>query len=126
LFVFFYATFFFHEIVKLREKFRIEHLNFELFHGCKALIMPKSSSKKAEKNADGDAGKLPWTEDMELCLLKLVLHYGAPLPHIEVDKKNPAKNGTPKYISKPADRWLSLTKDFFWLQMVDFLLLRSI
>ena len=42
-----------------------------------------------------------------------MLHYGAHLPHIEVDKKNPAKNGTPKYISKPADRWRSLTKDFF-------------
>jgi hypothetical protein len=89
--------------------------------------MPKSSSKKAEKIADCDAGKLPWTEDMELCLLKLVLHYdGAHLPHIEVDKKNPAKNGTPKYLSKPADRWRALTKDFFWLPMMDFLLLKSI
>ena len=90
--------------------------------------MPKSSSKKAEKGVDcDDAGKLPWTEDMELCLLKLVLHYGAQIPHIDVDKKNPAKNGTPnKYLSKPANRWRALTKVFFWLPMVDFLLLKSI
>ena len=61
-----------------------------------------------------DVGKLPWTEDMDICLLKLVMQHGAHLPHMAIDKKtSSAKNGAPAYHSKPSDRWRDVTRDFY-------------
>jgi len=77
--------------------------------------------KRGENNAEvpatsevkkpADYGKLPWTEEMDECLLKLVLHYGAHLPHLG-EKKAP-KNGAPSFHPKPSDRWRDLVRDFF-------------
>ena len=73
-----------------------------------------SSADGEQPPAAREVGKLPWTEDMDLCLLKLVLHHGAHLPHMAADKKSTAaKNGAPTFHAKPADRWREVTKDFF-------------
>lgn len=70
--------------------------------------------KNANKDEEADSIKLPWTDDMNLVLLKLVQHHGAHLPHITYDKKNPKPtNGRPVYHSKPADRFREVTKDFY-------------
>eukprot|EP01036_Dinobryon_divergens_P025466 gene25466-34017_t len=82
--------------------------------------MGRPKKNEAAKTAEADPGNLPWTESMDLCLLKLVNQFGAHLPHIEVDasaaKSTTAaapKNGAPKFHSKPADRWRDLTAAFF-------------
>jgi len=63
---------------------------------------------------DVDGQKLPWTDAMNLSLLKLVKVHGAHLPHITYDKKNPVPtNGKPVYHSRPADRFREVTKDFY-------------
>lgn len=63
---------------------------------------------------DTDLTKLPWTDAMNLVLLKLVEHHGAHLPHITYTSKNPKPtNGDPVYHSKPADRFREVTKDFY-------------
>ena len=92
--------------------------------------MGRPKKTEATKMAEADPGNLPWTESMDLCLLKLVNQFGAHLPHIEVEapaaKSTTAaapKNGAPKFHPKPADRWRDLTAAFF---MADFLLLKNI
>ena len=70
--------------------------------------------KNANKDEEADSTKLPWTDDMNLVLLKLVQHHGAHLPHITYDKKHPKPtNGRPVYHSKPADRFREVTTDFY-------------
>ncbi len=69
---------------------------------------------KSKKNAENsDPTKLPWTDEMDLVLLKLVQHHGAHLPHITYDKTNPKPekpvNGKPIYHSRPADRFRDVT-----------------
>ena len=69
---------------------------------------------RTKKNAEESDTKLPWTEEMNLVLLKLVLHHGAHLPHITYDEKNPIPtNGKPVYLSKPADRFRAVTEAFY-------------
>ena len=73
---------------------------------------------KSKKNAENsDPTKLPWTNEMDLVLLKLVQHHGAHLPHITYDKTNPKPekpvNGKPIYHSRPADRFRDVTLDFY-------------
>lgn len=73
---------------------------------------------KSKKNAENsDPTKLPWTDEMDLVLLKLVQHHGAHLPHITYDKTNPKPekpvNGKPVYHSRPADRFRDVTLDFY-------------
>ncbi len=69
---------------------------------------------RTKKNAEESDTKLPWTEEMNLVLLKLVLHHGAHLPHITYDKKNPIPmNGKPVYLSKPAERFRAVTEAFY-------------
>ena len=82
--------------------------------------MGRPKKTEAAKMAEADPGNLPWTESMDLCLLKLVNQFGAHLPHIEVEapaaKSTTAaapKNGAPKFHPKPADRWRDLTAAFF-------------
>ena len=82
--------------------------------------MGRPKKTEATKMAEADPGNLPWTESMDLCLLKLVNQFGAHLPHIEVEapaaKSTTAaapKNGAPKFHPKPADRWRDLTAAFF-------------
>jgi len=65
----------------------------------------------SEAKKPSDYGKLPWTEEMDECLLKLALHHGAHLPHLG-DKKAP-KNGAPSFHPKPSDRWRDVVRDFF-------------
>jgi len=63
---------------------------------------------------DVDGQKLPWTDAMNLSLLKLVKVHWAHLPHITYDKKNPVPtNGKPVYHSRPADRFREVAKDFY-------------
>ena len=45
--------------------------------------MGRPKKTEAAKMAEADPGNLPWTESMDLCLLKLVNQFGAHLPHIE-------------------------------------------
>ena len=72
-----------------------------------------TSTADGKQPAPGEVGKLPWTEDMDICLLKLVMHHSAHLPHLGTDKKTAAKNGAPAILAKPSDRWREVTRDFF-------------
>ena len=41
--------------------------------------MGRPKKNEAAKGAEADSGNLPWTESMDLCLLKLVNQFGAHL-----------------------------------------------
>ena len=65
---------------------------------------PTSTADGKQPAPAGEVGKLPWTEDMDICLLKLVMHHSAYLHHLGTEKKTAAKNGAPAIHAKPSDR----------------------
>ena len=93
-------------------------MNFEksntLKHFSRYFLIEMGRPKKQNNDEKSDT-KLPWTEEMNLALLKLVLNNGAHLPHIKNDPKNPRvpTNGKPVYLSKPADRFRVVTQLFY-------------
>ena len=93
-------------------------MNFEksntLKHFSRYLLIEMGRPKKQNGDEKCDS-KLPWTDKMNLALLKLVLDNGAHLPHIKYDPKHPPvpTNGKPVYLSKPSDRFRVVTQLFY-------------